>query len=194
MSFDVSAVEWAQVLATGIVTVLGALVGSFVMWKLVGPSVVRAGAKGVFGPAMLEWLFTPSVKTGEKLIEKKEGKDGTVTEKEVDEVLSPAEVLAVRMGKIVYMQTLSKLGVDGRKAGMVVGDIQAALANPDNPLAQQLAVINPKLLERALKDGDYVPIIMSMFAPQIKDYITNKLKSAPKQSITSSGVSGNVKW
>ena len=192
MFFDLSGVNFAAVLVTGIVTIVGAFFGSYLMWKLIGPGVVNAGVGESLGPAMLNWLFDPSIKTGEKIVEKREKADGTTVDKEVDEVLAPAEVLALRMGKVVYALIFSKLGVDARKKGVLVGDIQAELANPDSPFSQFAGFLSPKARERALKDGDYVPILLDLIvsSPQARDLVGKAINKFKGQSITQSAVSG----
>jgi len=195
MFFDISGVNFAAVLITGIVTIVGAFFGSYLMWKLIGPGVVKKGVGEELGPAMLNWLFEPSMKTGEKIKEQHEKSDGTIVEKEVDEVLAPAEVLALRMGRVVYAMIFSKLGVDARKKGVLVGDIQAELANPDSPFSQFAGFLSPKARERALKDGDYVPILLDLIvsSPQARDLVgkaINKFKGQSTSTAVTSGPSG----
>jgi hypothetical protein len=144
---------------------------------------------------MLNWLFEPSVKTGEKVKTKHEKADGTYVEKEIDEVLAPAEILALKMGNVIYRMTLSKMGVDGHKRAMVIGDLQAELANPDSPFAQFTGFLSPKARERALKDGDYVPILLDLLAssPQAREMLgkaINKFKGQSLAGTTTSSLAG----
>jgi len=175
----VVSIDIVSLVVTGVVAALASFFGSLVMWSLIGPRVVKKGIGRELGPAMITWLFEPSIKTGEKAVEKRERADGTVVEKEVDEIVAPAEELARRMGRIVYHMMLGKLGGDGAKKAALMGDVQAALANPDNPLAQYLGAVNPKIIDRALKDGDYIPLIIQMFLtnPQAREWVSGKVKS-----------------
>lgn len=188
-------IDIISLIVTGVVAALASFFGSLVMWSLVGPRVVKKGIGRELGPAMIHWLFEPSIKTGEKIVEKREKADGTVIEKEVDEILAPAEELARRMGKIIYLMTLSKLGVDGHKKAALIGDVQSALANPDNPLSQYLGAINPKIIDRALKDGDYIPLIIQLLMSNEKarEWISGKVKSVGKQSSQPS-MGGTSAW
>ena len=187
-------IDYVSLILTAVVAAIASFVGSAVMWTLIGPRVVKRGIGKELGPSMLKWLFEPSIDTGEKVVEKHEKADGTIVEKEVKEIVAPAEELARRMGHIVYMMTLSKLGGDKRKNQVLIGDVQSALANPDNPLAQYLGAINPKIIDRALKDGDYVPLIIQLLLSNEKarEFVTGKLKTVGAKSIdtSKSGVSG----
>lgn len=199
MIFDLSSVNIAAVLVTGVVTVLGAFFGSYLMWKLIGPGVVKKGVGQELGPAMLKWLFDPSIDTGEKIKVQHEKADGTMVEKEEKEFLAPAEVLAAKMGRVVYGMIFSKLGVDGRKKAVMIGDMQAELANPDSPFSQFAGFLSPKARERALKDGDYVPVLLDLIvsSPQARDLVGKAINKFRGQSHTGAvesvgGVSGKT--
>ena len=192
MIFDLSSVNIAAVLVTGIVTVAGAFFGSYLMWKLIGPGVVKKGVGQELGPAMLTWLFKPSIETGEKIKVSHEKADGTIVEKEEKEILTPANVLAMNMGKTVYGMVFSKLGVDGRKKATLIPDMQAELANPDSPFSQFAGFLSPKARERALKDGDYVPVLLDMIAssPQMRELVGKAINKFRGQSTAGTDVSG----
>ena len=188
-------IDVTALILTGVVAAVASFFGSFVMWKVIGPRVVSKGVGTSLGPAMLNWLFEPSVKTGEKIKVKHEKQDGTIVDKEVDEVLAPAEILALKMGNVIYRMTLSKMGVDGHKRAMVLGDIQAELANPDSPFSQFAGFLSPKARERALKDGDYVPILLDLLvsSPQAQSMlgkVLNKLKAQSTPGAASTGLAG----
>lgn len=177
-------IDLASLIITGVAAAIFSFIGSFLMWSIIGPRVVKKGIGKELGPAMITWLFEPSIDTGETVIEKIERADGSIKEKESKEIIAPAEELARRMGKIIYSMTLSKLGVDGHKKAALIGDVQSALANPDNPLSQYLGAINPKIIDRALKDGDYIPLIIQLLMSNktAQEFVTGKLNKGLKQS------------
>ena len=200
MLWDLEAVNFAQVIVTGIVTVLGAFFGSYVMWKLVGPGVIKSGANGVFGPALIKWLFAPSIDTGEKVQVKHTKADGTEVTKEEKEIVAPAQFIATQMARVIQGMMLSKLGVDGRKKAVLVGDIQAQLADPDSPFAGLVGFLSPKARERALKDGDYIPILLDMLvsSPQARELVGKAINKFKGQSssgaLESVGGVGGKTW
>jgi len=150
-----------EVALEGLLTLLFAGIGSYFMWRLIGPRVVTNAIRAKMGPILLDWLTTPSLKTGEKL----KIKDSKGKETEQDEILSPLELIMENAGNLVFQKLMGKIGGDERKKDAVQQDIIAGLANPASPFAGLLNSVNPKLLERALKDGDYVPIILEQLGP-----------------------------
>ncbi len=190
MSIDI-----LSLVLTGVVAAIASFCGSFIMWKLIGPGVVDKGIGRKLGPAMMKWLFEPSIRTGNKVKQQHEKADGSIVEKEVDEIVAPAEELAQRMGRIVWHQFRGKLAGDGTKNAALIGDVQAALANPDNPLAQYLGAINPKIIDRALKDGDYIPLIFQLIFsnPQAREWLGGMFKKAAGASRSQQGM-GSSAW
>lgn len=194
-------IDLISLVVTGVVAAGASFFGSYLMWSFIGPRVVKRGIARELGPSMLHWLFEPSIKTGKKVVEKRERSDGTILEKEVDEVIAPGEELARRMAYIIQRMTLSKLGVDGTKKAAMIADLQAELANPDSPFAQFAGFLSPKARERALKDGDYVPVLLDLIvsSPQARELVGKAINRFKGSSSTSSadtsamsGVSGKT--
>lgn len=145
------------------------------MWKFVGPGVVFAAIQEKMGPILQNWLLTP-VPTGRKRTVK--GEDGP---EEVPELLSPVEQMMTVAGEVLYRKMLGKVGGDYKKRQAVQDDIVEGLQNPGNPFASMLNGINPRLLERAIKDGDYVPILLDQFGPMIQRWAETKFNSGGSQ-------------
>lgn len=159
---------------TGAVAAICSLLGSLFMWNFVGPRIVDKGVSQRVGPALYTWLMTPSIETGKNRIITD---DETGEKTEVKEILSPWESLLKSAGEVVYMRLLGKMGGDRRKVQAVQSDIVDGLANPGSPFATLLNGVNPRLLERALKDGDYVPILLDQFGPLIQKFVEQKLST-----------------
>jgi hypothetical protein len=179
-----------------LIALLGALMANAIelpITYLIVRRLVKQGLRSNLGPSMLEWMFTETP-TGNKIVEKYEGKDGAVKEREVPEVKSPAEILATNMGHTIWNMIKSGQLSDGRKRATIIADLQNGLADPDNPMAQAVGMVNPKLIERALKDGDYAPLIFQMLFsnPDTIKWIQAKLKSVGQRSTT--GDSAMQKW
>lgn len=180
-------IDLETILLSGVCTLIFAGIGSYVMWKIAGPRVVVKAIQTQMGPILLEWLTTPSFKTGKKkktLVQEaetdEEGKEIEPAQYEMaDEVLSPLDLIMSRAGDLVFQKFMGKLGGDARKRGAVQADIVAALGDSSSPLGSLLGSINPRLLERALKDGDYVPIILEQLGPLAKQFLEKKINAAP---------------
>lgn len=176
-------IDLESVVLSGLVTLLFAAIGSYVMWKIAGPRVVVKAIQSRMGPILLDWLTTPSFSTGKKkrtLVTEAEldddGKEISPAEYEMrDEILAPLDLIMTRAGELMYQKFMGRLGGDARKRGAVQGDIIAGLSEPGNPFGSLLNGINPRLLERAMKDGDYMPIILEQLGPLAKDFIASKM-------------------
>lgn len=155
----------------GLVTLVFAFIGSYVMWKVAGPRVVVTAIREQMGPILINWLMTPSIGTGRK----KKSTDEDGVESEADEVVAPIDLMMTRAGELVYQKLMGKLGGDVRKRQAVQGDIIDGLSVPGSPFGSLLSQVNPRLLERAMKDGDYLPIILEQLGPLMSRYIENKL-------------------
>lgn len=172
-----------SVVVSGLLTLIFAAVGSFVMWKILGPRVVVKAIQGHMGPILVEWFMTPSISTGKKrkAVDSEaefdeSGKEiSPATYKEIDEVLSPLEMIISRAGEVMMTKIYGKLGGDARKRMAVQQDILAGLSSPGNAIGGMLNSINPALLNRALRDGDYMPIILEQLGPLAKQFLENKL-------------------
>lgn len=182
---ELFSVEWGLgVVLGGLVTLLFAGLGSVLMWKLIGPRVVEGALRARLGPILVEWFTTPVYETGKKTkyVDEKTGKH---VEKE--EVISPLEMIISGASDVMQQKLYSKMGVDARKLQVAQGDIAEALLDPANPMAQMLGGLSPALLERAIKDGDYIPVILQMFGPQIKNiantFITKKNNTTVSQPV-----------
>ena len=166
----------SELIIAGIVSFIlgafGALFGGLIMWRWQGPKIVDRSISGKVGPAIYSWLITPSLTTGKKkkLVDKETGE-----ETESEGIISPFENLIGEAGKLTYQLICSKTGVDARKKQIAIGDVQSALSDPNSPLAGLSSLIPQKLVDRAIKDGDYVPVILQMFGPQIGQYINTLL-------------------
>lgn len=164
-------------------TVLCAFVGSFVMWKIIGPRVVYEAIRARMGPILLDWLMTPSIKTGKrkKMLKSEavlddDGKELSPAIYEIgDEVLSPIEHIISRAGDTLFCKVYGKLGGDVRKKQALQGDIIEGLQNQDSPFGLLLNQLNPRIIERAVKDGDYVPLLLEQFGPLLKEFAAKKL-------------------
>lgn len=157
---------------SGLVTLIFAFIGSYVMWKVIGPRVVTKAIQDRMGPILQNWLVTP-VPTGKfKEVINAEGEV-----EQVEALISPVEQMMTIAGEVLYRKMLGKVGGDRRKVQAVQGDITESLANPSSPLGALLGQVNPRLLERAIKDGDYVPIILDQFGPLITQWLERKLNS-----------------
>lgn len=165
----------------GLFTLCFAAVGSYFMWRLIGPAVVTNAIRAKMGPILMEWLTTPAYKTGGKRRVTDEESGETV---ETDEVLSPLEMIIKNAGDVLYSKMMGKLGGDVRKRQAVQSDIVAGLANPASPFAGFLNSVNPALLNRALKDGDYVPIILDQLGPTLVKYAEGHLNKSKGDATT----------
>lgn len=167
----------------GLVTLVFAFIGSYIMWKVAGPRVVVTAIREQMGPILINWLMTPSIPTGKK---KKMTADDN-EEVEFDEVLAPIDLMMTRAGELVYQKLMGKLGGDVRKKQAVTNDIIEGMSMPGSPYASLLSSINPKLVERALKDGDYMPIILEQLGPLVARYAENKLNKKGDTFTSSNG-------
>lgn len=163
----------------------GALIGGYIMWNWLGPRIVNGAIGHAIGPAIYNWLTTPSLDTGKK---RKVQDEETGEVSETNDIISPLEQIMREAGRTTYTMLCSRMGVDARKRGVAIDDVQTALGDPNNPLRQALGAVSPKLLERAFKDGDYVAIALQLFQPQIEKYINTKLANA------TTGGAGNGTW
>jgi len=157
----------------GLFTLFFAALGSYVMWKVVGPKVVDSVISKKLGHALMNWFFTP-IKTGKK---KKTIDEETGEKTEVDEEASPLEIIVGSAGAILFAKMMGKMGGDARKREAIQGDIIAGLSNPASPFAGILNSVNPRILERAIKDGDYIPIILDQTWPLISRWIDKRLNT-----------------
>lgn len=165
-----------EILIAGLVScvfgMLGALIGGYIMWSWLGPRIVTDSVTPLVGPALYNWLTAPSMSTGKK---KKMVDPETGEEMEMPEAISPLQNIMNEAGKVTYFMLMSKLGVDARKKQVAIGDIQNAIME-GSPLAGALSAISPKLMERAVKDGDYIPIVLQLFGPKIEEMFMSKGK------------------
>jgi len=169
---DSTAVDVISVVLSGIVTLLFAFLGSYIMWRWIGPRVVSNAIQDRLGPILQAWLVTP-VPTGKmKTVVNADGE-----EESVEVAVSPLDQMMTSAGEILYRKMLGKIGGDRRKVGAVQDDITESLANPSSPLGALLGQVNPKLLERAIRDRDYVPIILDQFGPIITQWLEKKLST-----------------
>jgi len=135
-------------------------------------------------PSRVDWLTKPSFKTGDRLkIKDEKGK-----EREVDEILSPLELIMENAGDLVYAKLMGKIGGDRRNVDAVQGDIIAGLSNPASPLAGLLNSVNPRLLDLEIKDGDDVLILLDQVGPLISRWIEKKLKTPQSGSLGGAGL------
>jgi len=95
------------------------------------------------------------------------------------EMVSPLQEIMNAAGEHLYRKMLGRVGGNQKKVRAVQDDIVEGLAMPGNPLATLLNGVNPRLLDRALKDGDYVPILLEQFGPIIQKWAEAKLNSLP---------------
>jgi len=160
------------VVVQGLVTLLFAFIGSYVMWKIAGPRVVIRALQEKMGPILLNWFTTPIPNGSTKTVVNEEGE-----EEKVPVTVSPMETMMSVAGETLYRKLLGKMGGDKRKVRAVQDDIVEGLGMPGNPFATLLNGINPRLLDRALKDGDYVPILLEQFGPIIQKWAEAKLNS-----------------
>lgn len=167
-----TAIDAVSVVLSGLVTLIFAFIGSYVMWKVIGPRVVTKAIQDRLGPILQAWLVTP-VPTGRtKVVINADGEEETV-----EQAVSPLDQMMTAAGEILYRKMLGKIGGDRRKVGAVQDDITESLANPSSPLGALLGQVNPKLLERAIRDRDYVPIILDQFGPVITQWLEKKLSN-----------------
>ncbi len=164
-------IDLESVVATGLVTLCMSFIGSYIMWSLAGPRVVVRAIQSRMGPILMDWLTAPTYKTGKKRVVTDD--EGGKTE--VDEVLSPLQLIIINAGELMWQKMMGKMGGDARKRGAVQSDIVDGISSPGNPFGGLLNQINPRLLERAIKDGDYVPIILEQLGPLLKDWAAKKL-------------------
>ena len=139
------------------------------MWRLVGPGVVVKAIRARMGPILMEWLTTP-VPTGRK--KKITSEDGT---SEIDEKLSPLDTIIINAGEVLYRKMLGIKGGDVRKRQALENDVREGVLEPGSPIFSLLNSINPKIVERAIRDGDYIPILLDMFGPQLQRMVEAKL-------------------
>lgn len=171
-------VEIVDLVLTGAIAAICSLLGSAIMWLFVGPKVVERGLKNRAGPAIYEWLVSPSIDTGK--IRSRVTDEGE--KEEYREVLSPLQNIIQNAGELMYQKLMGRVGGDARKRMAVERDIQEGLLDPANPFAVMLNGINPRLLERAIRDGDYVPILLQQFGPVLQQFVEKKLKGdSPSQ-------------
>lgn len=153
------------------------------MWRIIGPRVVYQAIQTRMGPILLDWLMKPSIETGKR---KKMLKSEAVLDddnKEIspaiyeigNEVLSPIEFIISRAGDTLFSKVYGKLGGDVRKRQALQGDIIDGLQDQGNPFGMLLNQINPRIMERAVKDGDYVPLVLEQFGPLLKEFAAKKL-------------------
>jgi len=160
------------VVVQGLVTLLFAFIGSYVMWKIAGPRVVIRALQEKMGPILMNWFVTPIPTGATKSVTNDEGE-----EEIVDVKVSPMEQMMTAAGETLYRKLLGKMGGDRRKVRAVQDDIVEGLGMPGNPLGSLLQGINPRLLDRALRDGDYVPILLEQFGPIIQRWAEQKVNS-----------------
>ncbi len=161
-------IDWA---IQGLFTALFAGLGSYILWRLVGPRIVVQAIQERMGPALHAWLTTP-VPTGK--MTKMSTNDGDV---DVAEVKSPLDLIMISAGDSVYRRLMGRMGGDARKRGAVQDDIREGMLADGSPFGGLLNQINPRLLERAIKDGDYIPIILEQLGPVVKQYLDKRLSS-----------------
>jgi hypothetical protein len=165
-------IDVMTVVVQGLVTLLFAFVGSYVMWKIAGPRVVIKALQERMGPILMNWFITPIPNGATKSVVNEEGEEEIVPVQ-----ISPMDQMMTAAGETLYRKLLGKMGGDKRKVRAVQDDIVDGLAMPGNPLGSLLQGINPRLLERALKDGDYVPILLEQFGPIIQRWAEQKVNS-----------------
>jgi len=175
--------EPLELVLEGLVTLFFAFMGSYVMWRIAGPKVLEKTLRARMGPILLEWFLTPSFETGKT----KKIKDEDGEETEVKEILSPLDLIIKNAGEIFYSKLMGKMGGDVRKREAIQGDIIAGLSNPVSPFAGILNSVNPRILERAIKDGDYVPIIMDQLGPIIYKWAEKKLNNGQMNTADKAG-------
>jgi len=160
------------VVVQGLVTLLFAFIGSYIMWKIAGPRVVIKALQEKMGPILLNWFTTPIHNGATKIVVNEEGE-----EEKVPITVSPMESMMTVAGETLYRKMLGKMGGDKRKVRAVQDDIVEGLSNPANPFASLLGGLNPRILERAIKDGDYTAIIIEQFAPVLRQWAEAKLNT-----------------
>lgn len=168
-----------ELVLEGIVTLLFAFLGSYLMWKWIGPKVLERTLRARMGPILIEWFLTPQYETGKM----KKIRDDEGEESEVKEILSPLDLIIKQSGDILYQKLMGKMGGDVRKRQAVQGDIIDGLSNPDSPFAGLLNSVNPRLLERAIRDGDYTPIILEQLGPLISRYLEKKVDNVQSSTL-----------
>lgn len=174
-----------EMVVQGLITLFFAGVGSYVMWKIAGPAVVVRAIQAKMGPILMEWLVNPGISTGRKRkiqavpaeFDDKGKEISPAVFEDQDEILSPLELIITKAGDTLFQKVYGKIGGDARKRQAVQNDIAVGLAEPGNPFGSLLAGINPRLLDRALRDGDYVPILIEQFGPLLKQFVENKLSN-----------------
>lgn len=159
---------WTVVVA-GLAGGVGALVGGWIMWHWAGPPVVLKVLKERLGPVMSDYLLNGEVKTGRKIKDEETGK-------ERDELISPVRAFGREAGKQAYYELSSFFGVNARKRQVLEQDFKDALMNPENPLRQQLMVANPKIIERALDDGDYMKALFEFVRPAATHWASGQVE------------------
>ena len=157
--------------------------GSIIMWIFVGrPLITKYSRKGFIDgirgirddPEAKEafhillsegwtWFHTPAIETGRVLTDDKG--------KESKEIITPFQNMASETGRYAEMRLKSSLGVAGRKAQVLRSDLVADLT--ESELGGTIAAIAPRAFERAMKDGDYMPILIDMVRPLIESKITD---------------------
>ena len=156
-------VDFQQVInlsLAGLAGGIGALIGGWIMWHWAGPGIILNALKNHLGKEMVLFLLNPTMKTGKKV----KDEDG----KEHDQIVSPMIFLGREAGKQAFFELKGLMGIDERKKQVLLDDMRTALSDPNNPLAQQMAAINPKVLDRALEDSDYLRAAVEIFKPQLQ--------------------------
>ena len=169
--------DLASVLIGAIVGIFPELIAGFFLWKrwfarANQDRLQNSIVEGEFDPAIaaifrrgVQLMFEPIIDLGEK---DEHGKPVLVP---------PVSVFGREFAKFIYHKFRSGWGTDGQKAELLKGDVAQALQDPSHPFTAQLMTINPKIVERCLRDGDYIPLIIQMFGPMAKSFITEKINT-----------------
>jgi len=184
-------IDLVSISLQALMTVACAFVGSYIMWRVIGPRVVYQAIQARMGPILLDWLMKPSIPSGRRrknlvseAVIDEDGKELSPAQYEIgDEVLSPIETIITRAGDTLFSKVYGKMGGDVRRKQAIQGDIVEGLRDSQNPFGMLLNDINPMLLQRCIKDGDYIPILLEQFGPLAKELISKKLNSGGYSSL-----------
>lgn len=162
---------------------LGAL-GSLFMWLVIGPvmtgygfkRLVRKAAEGDpksletfyhVGDLLIRWAGEERIKTGEKtkVATDKVDAEGKPIYKEVDEVLSPIQLMARTIGSYVIMKFKGSVGGTKNQLQRIVTDSIVESGGAPSPAALNAAA-----------RGNYGPLITEMALPYIMEK-AQKLKN-----------------
>src|SRR5512136_1110405 len=94
---DITAIDVVSLVLQGLVTLLFAFVGSYVMWKVAGPRVVIRALQEKMGPILLNWFTTPIPTGATKLVVNEEGEEESIPIQ-----ISPMETMMTVAGETLY--------------------------------------------------------------------------------------------